>query len=147
MYKRGESMNKNIFAILTVLFMVFVGLQFAEPAAAVKVVDHGTKYVWDSQDNTWMKITWKAYQYEKSGKINNNFIKVYRTVYIKDPKTKKYVLDAHETHIIAKVTKNSVKITLKNYGELGKGTTVYYDKTKLTAARYYWRIYKHVWIA
>jgi hypothetical protein len=62
-------MNKNIFAVLMTLFVVFVGFQFAEPAAAVKVVDHGTKYY-----SAVEKITWKAYQYQKNGKINNNFI-------------------------------------------------------------------------
>ena len=39
-------MDKKIIPILAVLFMVFIGFQFAEPAAAVKVVDHGTKYGW-----------------------------------------------------------------------------------------------------
>ncbi|MGB9978144.1 hypothetical protein [Methanobacterium sp.] len=43
-------MNKNIFAVLIVLFVVFVGFQFAEPAAAVKVVNHGTKYGWNCQN-------------------------------------------------------------------------------------------------
>ena len=142
-------MEKKIIPILTILFMVFVGLQFAEPAAAAKVVDHGTTYVWNCQEHGLIKITWKAYQYhyKKNGKINNNFIKIYLTCYIKNPKTKKYNLDAREIHTIAKVTKNSAKITLHNYAELGYGTTVDYDKTKLTAAKYYWRTYKHIWIA
>ena len=43
-------MNKNIFVALMALFVVFVGFQFAEPAAVVKVVDHGTKYGWNYQN-------------------------------------------------------------------------------------------------
>ena len=139
-------MNKNMFAVLMTLFIVFVGLQFAEPATAAKVVDHGTKYVWSGQDNAWMKITWTAYQYQykKNCKINNNFLKIYRTGYIKNPKTKKYVYQSDDTFTLTKVGKNSVKITCKSKpDELGPGTSVEYRKTKLTAAQYYWRVFKH----
>ncbi len=130
-------MNKNILAALMVLFVVFVGFQFAEPAAAVKVVDHGTKYGWNGQDWTWDKVTWKTYQY------NNNFLKVYRTLYTKNPKTKKYVVKGHDSFAIAKVTRSSVKIT--NWSDLGIGPSknVQYYKTKLTAAQYYWRTFRH----
>ena len=132
-------MNKNIIAALMALFVVFVGFQFAEPAAAVKVVDHGTKYGWNGQDG-YTKVTWKTYQY------NNNFLKTYATYYVKDPDTKKYLLSYHERYTIAKVTKKSVKITDWTDCELGPGpgTTISYDKTKYTASRYYWRIYRHI---
>ncbi|MGB9978143.1 hypothetical protein [Methanobacterium sp.] len=130
-------MNKNIFVALMVLFMVFVGFQFAEPAAAVKVVDHGTKYGWDAQDNALMKTTWKAYQY------NNNHLKIYETVYLKYPKTKKYVLFMREKWALTKVTKNSVKVIYDLNGGIGPAKGVFYDKTKLTAAQYYWRIFRH----
>ena len=129
-------MNKNIFAILSVLFMLFAGLQFAEPAAAVKVVDHGTNYGWNGQDG-YTKVTWKTYQY------NNNFLKTYATYYVKDTYTKKYLFSYHETYTLAKVTKNSVKITDWTDSELCPGTTVSYKKTKLTAAQFYWRVYRH----
>jgi hypothetical protein len=129
-------MNKNIFAVLMTLFVVFVGFQFAEPAAAVKVVDHGTKYGWDGQDDTWAKLTWKTYQY------NNNFLKIYRTFYTKNSKTKKYVLNSHESFTLAKVTKNSIKITYRSDAGIGPVMNIYYDKTKLTAAQYYWRVFR-----
>ncbi len=125
-----------MFAVLMALFMVFVGFQFAEPAAAVKVVDHGTKYGWDGQ-NGYTKIVWKTYQY------NNNFLKTYTTHYVKDTKTKKYLFSFHDTYTLAKVTKNSIKITDWTDSELCPGTTVSYAKTKLTAAQYYWRVYRH----
>ncbi|PAV05393.1 hypothetical protein [Methanobacterium bryantii] len=130
-------MNKNILAAIITLFVVLVGFQFAEPAAAVKVVDHGT-----IQYSACEKITWKAYQYQKNGKINNNFIKIYINYWTKNPKTNKYYIEIHEIDTIAKVTKNSVKITDWNDGVDG-GTTVNYAKTKLTAAQYYWRVFKH----
>ncbi len=131
-------MNKNMFAVLMALFMVFVGFQLAEPAAAVKVVDHGTKYG-SSNDE---KITWNAYQYQNKGKINNNFIKIYLNYWVKNPKTKKYNIEFHEIDTITKVTKNSVKITTLCYAT-GGGKFVSYAKTKLTASQYYWRIFRH----
>ena len=128
--------------------MVFVGLQFAEPASAAKVVDHGTNYVWSGQGHTWIKTTWKAYQYQykKNGKINNNFIKIYCTSYAKIPETKKYGYSCKDTYTITKVAKNIIKITDWTDSELCPGTTVSYKKTKLTAAQYYWRIYRHLYI-
>lgn len=129
-------MNKRIFTILTVLFMVLVALQFAAPVAAVKVVDKGTIYGWSGQ-NGWMKITWKTYQW------NNNFLKCYAKYYVKVPGSKKYVYSWRDTITIAKVTKSSVKITDWTDSELCPGTSVTYAKTKLTAARYYWRVYRY----
>ena len=130
-------MNKNMFAVLMTLFIVFVGLQFAEPATAAKVVDHGINHEWDPQDGVWVKITWKTYQY------NNNYIKTYSTVYTKKPKAKKYVLEWHETSTLAKVTKNSIKETYRLDSKICPNKGVFYDKTKLTAAQYYWRIFRH----
>ena len=121
-------MEKRSFIVLMALFVVFVGFQFAEPAAAVKVVDHGTNYGYSGQ-NGWMKVTWKTYQY------NNNFLKTYRTFYTKNPKTKKYNIEFHEIDTITKVTKNSVKITTLCYAT-GGGKFVSYAKTKLTASQY-----------
>jgi hypothetical protein len=130
-------MDKKIISILAVLFVAFVGFQFAEPAAAVKVVDHGTQYGWNGQDDAWMKTTWKTYQYD------NNHLKIYKTDYLKDSKTKKYVLFMHQKWVLTKVTKNSVKVGHWLYGGIGPCKGVFYDKTKLTAAQYYWRMFKH----
>jgi len=138
-------MNKNRVMVLTVLFMVFAGLQFAEPVAAVKVVDHGTKIVNDHELG-WMKIVWKTYQYryKKTGKINNNFVKTYAKYYFKQ-KSGKYKLVETQDITLAKVTKSTIKITInaRHPGEkpIGKpGVT--YRKTKLTAAQYYWRVFR-----
>ncbi len=128
-------MDKRIFIAITALFMVFVGFQFAEPVIAVKVVDHGTK-CGKGMDDMDVKINWKTYQY------NNNFMKTYDTVY--SEYKGKYYLAWHDVTTIAKVTKSSVKITEWTDSELCPGTTVKYSKTSLTAARYYWRVYRSV---
>lgn len=137
-------MNKRMFTALTIFFMVFVAFGLAGSVSAAKIVDHGTKYTWNGQSG-WMKITWNTYQYKykKTNHYNNDFIKCYATYYVKDPDTKKYVLSWHETFTFAKVTKSTVKITDWTDSELCPGTTITYDKTKLTAAQYYWRVYRH----
>ena len=116
----------------------FEGFQFAEPAAAAKIVDHGTKYGSSGTD----KITWSTYQYQHKGKINNNFMKIYLNYWVKNSNNK-YNIEFHEIFTIAKVTKNSTKITIRTYGFLVPGKEVVYAKTKLTASQYYWRIYRH----
>ncbi len=142
-------MNRKAFTTLIVLFMVFIGLQFATAVSAAKIVDQGTKYSWDGQ-NGWTKSTWKTYQYRYSnGKINNNFIISYIKRYAKgdgkpDVKAGKYIFSFNERISIANVSANAVKITDWTNCELGPGTTVTYDKTKLTAARYYWRVYRPI---
>jgi hypothetical protein len=127
-------MKKNVFVALIALFVVFAGFQFAEPAAAVKIVDHGTNYGYNGQSG-WMKVTWKTYQY------NNNFLKTYATYYVKE--NGKYIVSFHETYTFAKVTKNTIKITDKTDSELGPPVVRTYVKTKLTAAQFYWRVYRH----
>ena len=130
-------MSKNIFAVLTV--MVFVGLQFAGPVAAAKVVDQGTKYAWNGQDG-YYKLAWKTYQY------NNDFLKAYVTKYLRDDTTKKYTeLGVDEEFVFAKVTKSSLKIT--NIAEWVVDfdldpVQVSYTKTKLSGAQYYWRVFR-----
>ena len=128
-------MNKNIFLMLSVLFMVFVGFQFAEPAAAVKVVDHGTKYI-DSSHH--VKVVWKTYQY------NNNFLKVYTNHYYKNPNTKKYELNFNSVTTLKKIAKTTLKYE-ETRKQFVNPVDVHYEKTKLTAAQYYWRIYKRYW--
>ena len=127
-------MEKRSFIVLMALFVVFVGFQFAEPAAAVKVVDHGTNYGYSGQ-NGWMKVTWKTYQY------NNNFLKTYATYYVKE--NRKYIVSHRDTYTLSKVTKNTIKITEKTDSDMGPPVVKTYVKTKLTAAQYYWRVYRH----
>lgn len=127
-------MDKKIIPILTVLFMLFVGFQFAEPAAAVKVVDHGVSYKWDKTQGMWRQNTWTTYQY------NNNFMK---TVVITRWKfDSKYTYGYKNTITLAKVSKDTIKI--RDVQDI-MDPYVYslnYKKTKLTAAQYYWRVYR-----
>ena len=127
-------MNKNVM-VLAVLFMVFVGFQFAGPASATTVVDHGTRYVGPTDH---YKIVWKTYQ------DNNNFLKMVSTAYYKNPYTKKYELNFNSVTTLTKVTKTSIKVkeTRKQFINL---YDIHYDKTKLTAAQYYWRIFRMYW--
>ena len=92
-------MDKKGIALIT-LFMVFIGFQAAAPAAAVKVIDHGTHYF--TYENSNMKEVWKTYQY------NNNFIKEYALFYYKT--NGKYHFAFHEVTTITKVTPSTVKI-------------------------------------
>lgn len=115
--------------------MVFVGFQFAEPAAAVKVVDQGTRYVGPTDH---YKIAWKTYQY------NNNFLKVVSTIYYKNPNTKKYELNFNSITTLQKITKNTLKYK-ETRKQFVNPVDLHYTKTKLTAAQYYWRIYKKYW--
>ncbi len=132
-----------MFTVLTVFIMVFVALGLAGSVSAAKIVDHGTKYTYSGQSG-WMKIVWKTYQYKKysNSKLNNNFVKSYVTYYVKDHDTGKYVLSFHDTFTLAKVTKSTIKITDTSDSELGPPVVVTYDKTKLTAAQYYWRVFR-----
>ena len=134
----GKKVNKNVYLMLSVLFMVFVGFQFAEPAAAVKVVDQGSKYAWNGQDG-YIKVTWKTYQY------NNDFLKTYVAKYLRDEDTKKYEFGYDEAFVFAKVTKTSLKITdiadwVVDFDQ--DPVQLRYCKTKLTGAQYYWRVFR-----
>ena len=142
-YYGCEKMDKKTFMVLSVLSMICASFSFAGPVAAATMVDHGTKYAWGDQGG-WEKIVWKTYQYKykKNGHYNNNYIKCYAAYYILNTDTNKYEFSYHETFTFAKVTPLTVKITDWTDSELGPGTTVTYDKTKLTAVQYYWRVYR-----
>lgn len=131
-------MDRKVFTVLTVLFMVFVGLQLASPVSAAKLVDNYSMSKYDKYTNSWYKTTWKAYQYYKNGKLNNNFVKIYRTGYVKHSKSKKYVAEDTDILIIAKISKSTVKITWI----FDSKKDISYEKTGLTAARYYWRVFR-----
>lgn len=123
--------------------MIFIGLQFATPVSAAKMVDKGTITKYDLYTHKWYKCTWKTYQYRyKNGKINNNFIKIYRTDYVKNPKTNKYIADIYTTISIAKVSKSTLKITVLFKTDSDSDKIIEYEKTTLTASRYYWREFR-----
>jgi hypothetical protein len=128
-------MRKNI-VLITLMLSIFVfSLQIAEPVAAVKVVDHGTKVTYDN-DLGWMKIVWKTYQY------NNNYLKMHVKYYFKQ--NGKYVLDESDNITLAKITKSKIKITINalSVDNIGGKPGVTYRKTELNAAHYYWREFR-----
>ena len=130
-------MDKKACISLVALFVVFVGFQFAEPAAAVKVVDHGNKVGW-SNELGWSKMTWKTYQY------NNNFVKSYSSCYVK--KHGKYIFYFSDVYTLAKVSKSTIKITdWTRVGNTKPMKSITREKTKLTAAQYYWRAIRMIY--
>lgn len=130
-------MRKNTLLIATILSMFVFGLQLAEPVAAssLKVVDHGSIKFKDSEDyNNTLYYKWKTYQ------KGINYVEIIGYYYSPKHKYGEYIYEH-----IQKVSKSKVKI----YGKLvfiESGTRdsmnfdTYYAKTKLTAARYYWRV-------
>lgn len=125
-------MNKNISVICAVLFMVVISFQIAEPVAAVKVVDHFVKYQPDSQYGDIKKIT-TTYQY------NNNYLKIKTEVYKKSGN--KYVFWENWWTNLTKVS--NTKLRIDNWPTIdGPSVDTHYITTSLTAAQYYWRIYR-----
>ncbi len=122
-------MNKNIAMVALVSFMFVLSLQIAEPVAAakLKMVDHGSIKGTDP-DMGYYKISWATYQ------KGTNYVKTNAYVYFgsvdKSVKT---------SFVIQKLSKNKVKIT--NYWN-GQKIGSYYDYSKLTASRYYWRVFR-----
>jgi hypothetical protein len=126
--------NRKVITAAIILFMVFVGFQFAGPAAAVKVIDKDTKY-FNSPQSGPMKVTWKTYKY-------SNYLKVFATYYVKD--SGKYVVSWHDIFTLKKVSRTKIKITDTTDNELHPGTTVRYDNTRLTITGYYWKVFRQM---
>ncbi len=132
-------MNKQIFA-LAVLFMVFVSFQVAQPAAAVKVVDSGTKYINSGQSGP-MKVIWKTY-------ASSDSTKTYDAWYVKDNGkwSGKWIISWHDVNVIQKIAPNAIKVKEYTDNELSPGTTITYHKTPVTALQYYWRVERSKWL-
>ncbi len=132
-------MRKNVLLISMILSMFVFGLQIAEPVAATswKTIDHGTtKFKSYYGDKCTYK--WTTYQ---SGK---NYVKMVGYMYSPQTNTGVYIYDYFK-----KVSKTK----LKNYGKdvghyynyktsrtINFGNT--YCNTKLTAAQYYWKVFR-----
>jgi hypothetical protein len=125
-------MNKNIPLIVTVLFMAIISFYIAEPAAAVNVVDHFVKYQTDSQYGD-IKMVTTTYQY------SNNYLKIKTEVYKKSGNN--YIFWENWWASLTKVSNTKLKIN--NWPTIdGPNVDTHYVTTSLTAAQYYWRVYK-----
>ncbi|MDI6723189.1 MAG: hypothetical protein QMD61_00930 [Methanobacterium sp.] len=131
----GGNINKKVFAAVALLFMVLFSFQLAEPVSALKLVDKGTKFISSEQFGD-MKISWKTY------KFNRNYLKIYSTTYIKNPDTGRYVVSWHHVITLSKVSRKRIKIKDWTDSELAPGTIISYDRTRLSAYRYYWSFYR-----
>ncbi len=108
--------------------MFVLSLQIAEPVAAAKLVDKGSfSYPGD------FKYSWKTYQ------IGTSYMKVNMHLY--DYETKQ---SSTYNFILKKVSKSKLKMTYSISGKLNGDSYTYTlthtEYTKLTAARYYWRV-------
>lgn len=115
--------------------MVLFSFQLAEPVSALKLVDKGTKFISSEQFGD-MKISWKTY------KFNRNYLKIYSTTYIKNPDTGRYVVSWHHFITLSKVSRKRIKIKDWTDSELAPATIISYDRTRLSAYRYYWSFYR-----
>ncbi len=121
-------MRKNIVLIAGLLFVCFVGLQAAQPVAAAKLVDHGAIKGTDP-DYGYYKVSWFTYQ------TGTNYVKtnVFSYWAFCDDTTKMTVT-------LKKVSKTKIKMTMYD-SDLKRSYTTY-GYTKLTAAKYYWRVFR-----
>ncbi len=125
-------MNKNVPFVFVALFISFISFQIAEPVAAVKVVDHFVKYQPDSQYGDIKKVA-TTYQY------NNNYLKIKTEVYKKSGT--KYVFWENWWASLTKVS--NTKLRINNWPTIdGPSVDTHYVTTSLTAAQYYWRVYR-----
>ena len=122
-------MRKNTVFVATMLIAFVFGLQIAEPvaAASMKLVDHGSVKGIDS-DIGYYKYSWVTYQ------KGTSYLKIKGYFYVgsKDHSFR-------TIFILQKLSKSRVKITSYTDGVSG-GTA--YDRTKLTGAQYYWRVFR-----
>ncbi len=119
-------MRKNLALLVGVLFVLFIGLQVAEPVSAAKLVD---KVSIKRTDVSGHYGKFSLFTYQKGV----NYIKIYEFDY--------WAVTDHTDKVIrtiTKVGKNKVKITT-TFPDI-KETNVDYEYTKLTAAQYYWRV-------
>lgn len=131
-------MRKNTLIIVMILSMFIFSLQMAEPltAASLKVVDHGSiKFKVHNNAGTY---TWKTYQ------KGNNYVKVVGYLYSPSTKRGVYIYNYFEKVSKTKL-RNHGKDVVKYY-DYGTSQTINigstYTHTKLTAAQYYWKVYR-----
>ena len=119
-------MKKNILLITAILSLFVLGLQMAEPAAAVslKEVDHGS-YKFNGAQNNYYAYSWKTYQYKTS------YVKIKAYTKFKGTKTQTMTMT---------IKKESKYILQVREFYNNKWLVTYYIPEKRTAAQYYWRV-------
>ena len=123
---------KSISLTVAVLVIAFTGFQMAEPAAAVKAVDHFTRYQPDSQYGN-IKMVTTTQQY------NKDYLTVKTAVYKKTGT--KYVFWQNWGASLKKVS--NTRLQINEWPTLeGPKIETHYVTTKLTAVKYYWKVYR-----
>jgi len=122
-------MRKKMVLAALISFMFIFSLQMAEPAAAAKMkkVDSGS-ITFSTPDSGKYTYSWTTYQ------RGTSYLKVLGKMY-----SHKYGESVSMNFYITKVSKKKVKVS--GYID-GESIGTHYDRTKLTGARYYWRIFR-----
>jgi len=113
--------TKKSFTVITMLFMVFIALQLATPAAAVKI-DHG--YI--ISDNGLKKVDYTTQIHD------SKHIKIYTTIYVRDNIRSPWALLLKRVTTLDKMDKDTLRITTSN------PSLIKIAFTNLNAVQYYW---------
>jgi len=114
--------NRKVFPVLAMLFVVFTGLQLAEPVAAVQI-DKGTIIT----DNGLEKVDYITQIY------NPNDVKIFSTIYVRDNVKQPWHLLLNRTKTLTKTNEHTLEIKLTN------PSLIIMVPTDLNAAQYYWK--------
>ncbi len=126
-------MNNKIILVSLLFAMFFIGLQTAQPAAAVKKIDQFNVYFYGGGQNDDAEVI-KVYQYS----VNHVYVKV--TGYNLNPKTHKYYKNGYKYYCdLKKISKTKLKMTQPT---IVSNHDVSYIHTKHSAAYYYWHKFR-----
>jgi hypothetical protein len=128
-------MNRNIFWVLLLFAMVFVGLQTAQPAAAVTKIDQFATYHMGGQHSD--ADVYKVYRYSKY------HVYITDTYYDWNSKLHKYVKTGYSSWIdLRKISKKTLRIREPQIDYYPPLNT--YKYTKHTATYYYWHKFRYM---
>ncbi len=129
-------MNKNSLLIVLVMFIFVFGLQIAEPAAAagLKEIDHGS-YNFTSC-NILTNYKWTTYQ------KGANYVKMVEYYYFPQYKSKEYCYMYFQKVSATKLKVSEKIVTYYDNTHSTKNMKPFYEHTKLTAVKYYWKEFR-----
>ncbi|MFY9638393.1 MAG: hypothetical protein WAK14_06295 [Methanobacterium sp.] len=126
-------MNNKIILTIMLFAMFFIGIQAAQPAAAVKKIDQFNNYYIGGGQNDDADV-FKVYEY------STNHVYITDTGYNWNPKTHKYYKsDYRFFYDLKKISKTKLRISQPKMEGSKSYTYVY---TKHSAAYYYWHKFR-----
>jgi hypothetical protein len=126
-------MNNKIILVSLLFAMFFIGLQIAQPAAAVKKIDQFNVYYIGGGQNDDADV-YKVYEY------STNHVYITDTGYNLNPKTHKYYKSDYKFfYDLKKISKTKLRISQPKI----EGNKSYiYIYTKHSAVYYYWHKFR-----